>query len=193
MICRDPLLGLLREQGYNVVRMPRTGLSPLQILTCQGTDLQPLGEMKTLLESDEPPPAIVRDATFADFRGNVVRSGLVSAELGLGFLGNLLAALGGSNTGLESAARVAETIQYTFRDVRQDAVAIAELDSCLSRSKLRPGLPGLGRLLAQDAIYVTTATLKCRSLDLEIMSKSGQILAARHSCHPAANEGPRRD
>src|SRR5271166_2046381 len=177
MICRDPLLGLLRQQGYNVVRMPRTGLGPLQILTRQGTDLQPLGELKTLLESDEPPPAIVPDATFANFTGGVVRSGLVSAELGLGFLGNILAALGSSCTGLESVARVAETIQYTFHDVRQDAVAIAELDRYLGRAKLWPGVPGLGRLLTQDAIYVTTATLKCRSLDLEIVSKPGQILA----------------
>ena len=177
MICRDPLLGLLRQQGYNVVRLPRTGLNPLQVLARQGTNLQPLGVLSMLVESDELPPAIVPDTTVSNLGGNDLHSGSVSVDLGLGFLGNILAAIGSSNAGLESVACGADTLRYTFRDLRQDAVAIAELDRYLGRARVHPDARQMCRLLEQDAIYVTTTTLKCSTLNIEVVTKPGKSLA----------------
>ena len=49
MCCSDPLLKSLKQYGYNVVRLPRSGIRPLQILTRDGSDLDRLGELTTIL------------------------------------------------------------------------------------------------------------------------------------------------
>ena len=55
MWCSDPFLSVLKQYGYNVVRLPRTGIKPLQILMRAGSDLDRLGDLTTIML---PGPAI---------------------------------------------------------------------------------------------------------------------------------------
>jgi hypothetical protein len=58
MWCSDPTLNLLTAFGYNVIRLPKADVKPLQILTRRGKDLDRLGELTTLLQAGPhvPPP-----------------------------------------------------------------------------------------------------------------------------------------
>jgi len=57
--CEDPALTYLNRLGYNVIRLPRTGLMPLEVLGSEsGRAPEPLGRLDSVWESKLPVPAV---------------------------------------------------------------------------------------------------------------------------------------
>jgi len=67
----DPLISLLKSFGYNVVRLPRADISPLQVLTEKDKEFHMLGELETIFKAGPniDAPETKRDIAAAKVSG----------------------------------------------------------------------------------------------------------------------------
>lgn len=172
MNCRDPYLDALRSLGYNVVRLPRAEVAPLQLLARAGGTLDRIGELTTVIlpGGTVPPPPIAKDVPVASLAGT--RSGDLSLGVGLSLLGTVIGAMGGSRLGLDLAYKKARSVSFEFENVLEDSAAVATLDQYLTDADVSPFSTHVARLLEADRIFVTTATLKSRRLAVEAKSSA---------------------
>src|SRR5258708_17722923 len=126
--CNDPFLRSLKNFGYCAVRLPKADISPLQIYTKRGDDLERLGELTTLFQtgSNIMLPSIKKDILAAEISGK--RTSDLSINLGLLFLENILGAMGGLKFDLHTNYQQAANIAFGFHSILEDRIEIAELD-----------------------------------------------------------------
>src|SRR5262249_52769234 len=156
MWCHDPTLDLLTAYGYNVVRLPKADIRPLQILVRRGRELDRLGELTTLLRvgTNVPVPPIEQDVPAASISGQ--RTSDLKLGIGLSVLGNVLAAMGGSKLRLDVEYKQARTVAFEFPDVLEDKVEVAKLDQYLADADVDPFSRYVAELLEASELYVTT-------------------------------------
>jgi hypothetical protein len=178
MFCTDPLLGALKQYGYNVVRLPRADIRPLQILARRKTDLETYGSLATTLDpAATGVPTIAENVAVANIAGKQVRTGAIGAKLGVSMLGGVVSAMGGSPVGMDASYEQASTVEFEFQDVTEDSIEIAALDLYLSAAKVNPNARAVAQLLENDAICVITRTLKARTLKVDAKDSSNRALA----------------
>jgi len=166
MICGDPYLKELRSKGYNVVRLPKADIRPLQLLAKRGDTLDRIGELATVLPAGPIPlPPLTVDTPVASLSG--VHSGELSLGVGLSILGSIIGAMGGSKLGLDVAYQNARSVTFEFLDVLEDRVEVAKLDQYLAAADVSPFSSYVAKLLDADQLYVTTATIKSNKISVE--------------------------
>ena len=160
MSCGDPYIKELRSRGYNVVRLPKADIRPLQLLSKRGDTLDRIGELITVLPPTGPVPLppVKLDTPVAGLSGQ--RSGELSLGVGLSVLGSVIGAMGGSKLGLDLSYKNAKSVTFEFTDVLEDRVEIAALDQYLAVADVSPFSSFVGKLLEADQLYVTTAVVK---------------------------------
>lgn len=175
MWCKDPFLTLLKQFGYNVVRLPRTNIAPLHVLSRSGSNLDMLGDLSSILVGGTVPP-ITRDTQAATISGSNAKTGSMDAGVATGLLGGVIAAMGGSKVGIDGAYSKAKSITFEFLDVKQDAINITDLDKYLSAARPDPDSRSMATLLKSSGVYVLTATIKSKKLSVRAEDASGQSL-----------------
>lgn len=175
-MCRDRFINYLKEYGYNVVRLPKSDVRPLQILTRQGRDMDRLGDLITVLVPGENValPKVSENAHAANISGQ--RTSDLSLGIGLSILGSIIGAMGGSTLGLDAKYKEARSIMFEFHGVLEDRVEVAELDMFLGDADVSPFSRHVADLLEADQVYVTTATIKSTKFTVEAKSSSGTAL-----------------
>jgi len=176
--CKDPSLAALKSVGYNVVRLPRVDLLPTQLLVAQGDRLHRLGELRTVFvanpEVTDVPP-ISADQPGPNISGT--KSADVDIGTGLNILGGLISALGGSTLGLSLSYSRARSIQFEFTDTIENHTETAALDVFLASSKIHEYAVSARQMLDSDRVYVVTATLKSRSINVVAKDEHKNALA----------------
>ena len=167
MSCNDPYVKTLRDFGYNVIRLPRADVRPLQLLAKQGDSLNRIGELTTVLHAGAhvPLPKIVENTRVAAVSGG--RTGDLSLGIGVSVLGSVIGAMGGSKLGLDLKYQSAKSVAFEFPDVFEDRVEIALLDQFLADADVSPFAAHVGKLLDADQLFVTTAALKSTKVSVE--------------------------
>lgn len=170
--CNDQSMRYLKSFGYNVVRLPRADIRPLQILMKNGSSLEPLGDLAALLVAGmhKPLPNVYANVKTASISGQ--RTSDLSLDVGLDILGNIIGAMGGGRIGLKSQYSNARTIAFEFHDVLTDSVQIVELDQFLTDSGTDPFSTHLKSLLESDNIYIITSTIKSNELSVEASKRN---------------------
>jgi hypothetical protein len=176
-MCRDPFLSCLEAFGYCVVRLPRADLEPLQLLLRAGDDLERLGHLSSVLVPGPHVglPRVSRNRPAASISGR--RTGSLDVGVGLSLLGGVVAAMGGSQIGLDDTYRAAHTITFEFRDVMEDSVELVDLDQYLADARVNRQSAHVETLLDADRLYVTTAVVKSRSLTVEARDEDGTAVS----------------
>jgi hypothetical protein len=121
-ICIDSSTKFLKKLGYNVVRLPREGILPLQLIGVQNGDAQQLGGLDQLIMNGAGAgglPLIRTNEKAVDVNGQ--RSSDLSAALGLNILGAIIGSMGG-DLGIKTQYKAAKTITFEYTDVTGDAV-----------------------------------------------------------------------
>lgn len=174
-LCKDDAITYLNGLGYNVVRHPRAGVAPLQLLGRQQGEASILGSIERLFRApSRPAPAVTRDQPGADIEGR--RSSSLSAAIGLDLLGAFLGAVGGK-LGVRAAFDRARTITFEFRGVLVDSVMPLDLGDWM-----RGGEPDAGNLVLREYVlgngdlYVLTEVVKSRKLAVTATGKDGGTL-----------------
>jgi hypothetical protein len=170
MTCKDSSITYLKNAGYNVVRVPKADILPLQILINEKGIMKPLGELSTILKSPTNLPAIKMNTPLASISGT--KTSDLSLGVGISILGNIIGAMGGTKLGLDAKYEKARTISFEFEDVLEDSVSIALLDQYLGEADVDPRSRYVAELLEADEIYVTTATIKSQKFSIDGKQKN---------------------
>lgn len=176
MLCNDPYLKYLKSFGYNVIRLPKADVKPMQLLSRTGKDLNRLGDITTLLVTGENvvPPAIEENTKASNISGQ--RTGDLSFGVGLSIIGNIIGAMGGSKLGLESKYEQAKSVAFEFQDVFEDKIDVIKLDQYLADADVSPFSRYVSELLEADELFVTTAVIKGTELTVEAKESNGATI-----------------
>lgn len=189
MSCKDPAVERLNDLGYNMVKLPRAGIEPLDVLGRDGKTLNQLGSITEVWSSTQPAPVAGAPQAASAIEGS--RTSNLDINIGLKLLSSALAGLGAS-IGLPSLSagfQRAKRIQFQFTDVVSCAVTPFALGRYLSAGTLETSNPIVSRyfddgetdefilveVLKSNAISVTTTDERGASIDADIAALQGAL------------------
>jgi hypothetical protein len=175
-ICFDTSTKALKKLGYNVVRLPREGIAPLQLMGVQkGEALQLGGLDKLIVPGAATLPSIIPNEQAGGVNGQ--RSSDLSAAIGLNILGAIIGSMGG-NLGIKSQYKSAHTITFEYADVTGDAVAPLDVGEYLRKGVIDAENKIVEQyVLGNGRLYLITRTLKSKKFRVEAKSSGGDSVA----------------
>lgn len=157
--CKDPALTYLNKYGYNVVKLPRTGIEPLLVL---GRDkaLTPLGQLDTVWKAPTQPPTPGAPKKAVDIDGK--KSEKLDLSIGLKILANALAAFGATTPSLDFAYKAARKVEFTFTNTVSVGLDPFSVGEWLATGDLNLQNPFVARYFDDDSsrAYIVTEVLK---------------------------------
>jgi hypothetical protein len=172
-ICKDPQLTYLNKQGYNVVRLPRTGIEPLDVLGKDGKVIDRLGRLSQIWASTtpEPQPGAARSAANIDGK----KSDSLDLSIGLKILSNILGGMGAAIPQLDFAYKDVKKVQFTFTNVKVIAVDPFEVGRYLSSGDLDSHNPFVTHYFDDEDTdaFVITEVLKSNSITVAAQRDNG--------------------
>jgi hypothetical protein len=171
--CSDPFVNALKSAGYNMVRLPKADIQPMQLLYKNGDALERLGAVtKLLVEGGNiQVPAMTTGTRAANISGT--RTSEMKIGFGLSLLGTIIGAMGGATIGLETEYSRAKTAAFEFNDVLEDRIEVLDLDQYLGDADINPASVYVGKLLEADKLFITTAIIKSTKFTFEAKDASG--------------------
>ena len=173
-MCTDQSLTFLNGLGYNVVRHPREGLDPLDLL---GKDKQGLRRLGTLSElwigEGAKLPEVRKDLSATGISGQ--RSSKFDISLGVSLLERLIRGMGGEEAKLDASYGSASTLEFVYENVRAADVSPIGIGDYLANGKLARKNPILERYLFGEAddMFVVTNTIRSKSFGVVAYDKKG--------------------
>jgi hypothetical protein len=177
----DPFTRRVREvYRANVVRAPRAGVDPLDVLAVRKRYVEPRGRLATFIEDPgaiELPPMTIQPA--AGLSG--LRSARLDLNLALGIAATFLGALGVPAPGAElnlSLWGETNSIEFEVRDVKELSVDVGQLGRLLTGRRIVHSPASEIFFRDEDVrMLIITRTLISRQFALLSRAKSGQSAA----------------
>lgn len=167
----DPMLSLLKDFKYNVVRLPRTDIRPLQVLEKQGNSLAVLGDLSDFFDAGNvPAPQVGPDQQASFIEGK--RSNSLKLSVGLSLLGGIIGAMTGTQAKLGVGFEKASNIVFHFEDVKVNNVKPVDLSKFLLAASISPS--GFAQQIMDDELYVINSTIKSAKFTTEALNSSGK-------------------
>src|SRR6185369_6928488 len=132
-VCKDPSLTFLNQFGYNVIKLPRTGIEPMHVVGRDETT-QLLGPLSSVWKSTLPVPTPNAPRSAADVNGQ--RTDKIDLKFSLKILENALKAFGASVPSLGFAFKKARNISFEFTNVTSTTVEPFDAGNYLSAGDL---------------------------------------------------------
>lgn len=173
MACSDPSLNYLNGFGYNVIRLPRKGIEPLDVLG-RDQSLEKLGTLPDIVASPGAVPATQGPNQVADLNGK--KTADLDIAIGLRMLANALSGMAAAVglPSLKASFNTAKSVQFTFTNVQAFTVDPAKIGEYLAAGQLREN-PVLDRYFSTDETdeYVLFEVLKADSLAVSPKNEKG--------------------
>src|SRR5271168_2245921 len=161
----------LNKLGYNVVKLPRTGIEPMDVIG-RDTTMQWLGTIDTIWTSAVPKPLPSPPKAATAVNGQ--RTDALDLSVGLGILANTLAAFGASAPSLDVAYKSAHAVQFSFGDVTVTSVAPFVAGSYLAKGDLDTANPAVTNYFNGKATaYLIVEVLKSNSITVTATDSHG--------------------
>ncbi len=171
-ICKDPWKTYLNGLGFNVVRLPREGLNPLDLLGRQGGGTARVGTLDDIFDGSFELPPVRENQEAASFSGQQTEK--LSLGLGLNLLGSIIGAMGGQSLGLKAEYKKAKKVTFMFEQVLTDTAEAAEVGKSLATAELDAASPFVEEyILGNGRLFVLTSTLKARRIRVTTEGSSG--------------------
>jgi hypothetical protein len=168
----DPSITYLNTRGYNVVKVPRAGIEPLDVI---GVDDVPqwLGPLGLVWTSAAPPPVPSPPRPAATVIGQ--RTDRLDLAFGLKILAGALAAFGASVPSIDLAYRRARKVQFSFTNVTSTAVSPLEAGNYLSDGRLNGSNPVVQHYFLEDdaEAFLILEVLKSDSITVTATDEHG--------------------
>lgn len=176
MFCKDGLVKLLKSYGYNIVRLPRANVWPLQIIIKNSGSFNRLGDLSTVMMpgNNIPLPSISQDQEVSTISGK--STSRLKAGIGLTLLSDILGAMGGSQLGLGSQYEQAKFVSFEFHGVKENTVELTKLDQFLTDADINAFSKHVSKMMAADDIFLITEVLKSKKFSVESKNSSGTSL-----------------
>jgi hypothetical protein len=176
-VCWDQSTTFLKRIGYNVVRHPRAGIEPLQIIGIQRGEAVYQGSLAELVREPGPDnhPNIDRDIDAADINGQ--RSSDLKLGVGLNILKGVLAAFG-ADVGIDAAYQQARTVTFEYTGVKNDLVGAFSIGKFLRDAVIDSDNPVLQEyVLGNGKLYIIVKTAKTTRLTVDAKRSGGASVA----------------
>jgi hypothetical protein len=134
----DPSVTYLNQFGYNVVKLPRVGIEPMDVI---GVDVaaQWLGPLDLVWTSPVPAPAPSAPRQATSITGQ--KTDQLDLTFGLKILANALAAFGATIPSVDLAYHRARAVQFSYTNVTSTAVAPLAAGNYLAGGALNTSNP----------------------------------------------------
>jgi hypothetical protein len=172
MACGDKSTKFLKDLGFNVVKHPRKGIRPLELIGRQNGAVTRLGILQQLIKDSESPlPQVFEDEPAANINGQT--SSDLSIGIGINVLGAILSAMGG-NLGLNVSYTNAKKITFVYTDVLSDRVQPLDVGNFLRDGDVDAGNLILREyVLGHGELFLITETIKANKFSLNHETKNG--------------------
>jgi len=172
-MCKDPALTYLNRFGYNVVRLPKAELRPLELLGRHNGTVERLGRLEQLISvSGRPQPSIRWNQAVSSIEGQLTNQ--LDFSIAAKILSSFVQALGG-DVGVTGKLSQLRSLQILLSDVKSDRVDPALIGQYLDGVAIdtanplwAPYLRGEGRL------FVISEVLKTNQINLRVEEKQSQ-------------------
>jgi hypothetical protein len=175
MACKDPSITFLNKFGYNVVKLPRVGIEPLDVIGKDSTT-ERLGPLAAVWKSSIPVPVPGPPQIAVDVQGQ--QSDKLDLSIGLKVLANALQAFGATVPSLDFAFTNARKVAFTFTNVTSTSVSPFEAGNFLADGDLNSKNPIVERyFLDTDGngaqAYLIFDVLKSDSISVSATNDKG--------------------
>lgn len=169
---KDPSITFLNRFGYNVIRLPRTGIEPLDVIG-RDQSTQWLGPLSKVLTTAGPVPLPGPPHPAAAVNGQ--RTDAFELSLGLSILANTLAAFGASAPSLNTAFKNAHSVQFTYTNVTSTSVSPFDAGDYLLSGTLRTDNPVVKNYFGNEKTkaYLIIEVLKSDSITVTATDSHG--------------------
>ena len=170
MLCKDSSTDYLKNLGYNVVRHPRSGITPFGVIGRMGKAVNYLGHIQYLLA--DPPDSFpaINSVPAADVNGK--NSDALKLGVGLNILGNIIGAMGG-NLGVTTSYTDAERIQFKFVDVMEDSLPLLQFGSTIKDSTVDIDHPIIEPYIEDGELLMISSIIKSNKIKVEYQKDNG--------------------
>jgi len=179
-MCKDPVTDELNKRGYNMVKLPRVGIEPLDVLGRDGDSMEKLGSVAEVWTSTVPAPVPGAPAPAAGIGGQ--KTSDLDIGIGLKLLGNVLAGLGGgiSLPSLNTAFKRSKKVQFEFANVESTSVTPFALGKFLASGSLDTSNPFVTHYFGNDETqeYIIFDVLKSDTITVMSKNESGVAVDA---------------
>lgn len=169
---KDPSITFLNKFGYNVIKLPRTGIEPMDVI---GRDkvTQWLGPLSKVWTSTGPEPIPGPPHPASAVNGQ--RTDALDLSLGLSILANTLAAFGASAPSLNAAYKNAHSIQFAYTNVTSTSVSPFDAGNYLAQGTLRTDNPVVKNYFFNEdsKAYLIVEVLKADSITVTATDSHG--------------------
>jgi hypothetical protein len=173
----DQSITYLNALGYNVVKVPRAGIEPLDVI---GVDDVPqwLGPLGLVWTSAVPLPVPGPPRPAVAVTGQ--RTDRLDLGFGLKILASALAAFGATVPSIDVAYRRARKIQFSFTNVTTTAVTPLEAGNYLADGRLNSSNPVVQHYLLDDEAdaFLILEVLKSDSITVTATDEHGNEVGA---------------
>jgi hypothetical protein len=175
--CKDPALNYLGKQGYNVVRLPRAGIAPLDVLGRDRRTIERLGSLDRIWKSGQDAPGVSDPQPAANIDGR--KTSKLNLSIGLKFLSDVLGAMGAELPELGFAYKRAKTLQFTITNVHAVSIPPFQLGEFLAEGDLDTRNPFVSRYFVDEDTdaFVIFETLTSDAITVAAETSSGQEIS----------------
>jgi hypothetical protein len=174
--CSDPRLTYLNQLGYNVLKLPRAGVNPLEVLGRDDKSLDDLGSLSSIWTSKVPAPQPGDPLPATDINGQ--KTADLKLSVGLDILATVLQGMGVPAPKLSLAYSNATSVQFTLTDVQVVRVPPLDVGHYLSQGDLDTSNPFATYFQDHDKeAYVITEVLKSKTIRVAAKKDSGTSVA----------------
>ena len=169
--CTDPVVDYLARFGFNVIRLPRAGLAPGDVLAGKGPGLEHVGPIGGAWKSRRamPKPLDPVPATMLEGRGTAE----FDAGVGLSLLEQLLSPLGVSAPKLKAGLGSARSLSFGFVQPRIWGLELIALGDYLASGSLQDSNPVVAGFFKSDVpIHIITDLLTSSSMEVTVTKNS---------------------
>ena len=170
---KDPSVTYLNKFGYNVIKLPRVGIEPMDVVGKDETT-QWLGPLRSVWKSSisEPPSSAPKSAASV----NGQQTDKLNISFGLKILANALTAFGAAVPSLDVAYQRARSVTFAFTNVTSVGVPLLDAGNYLANGTLNTESPVVQHYFRNpDAqAYLITEVLKSDTITVTAQDDSGE-------------------
>jgi len=173
---KDPSITFLNRFGYNVVKLPRAGIEPMDVIGRDDTT-QWLGQLSSVWKSTTPPPVPTPPRNAGVVNGQ--KTDQLDLSFGLSILNNALAALGATMPSLDVAYRNARKVQFSYTNVTSTAVAPLDAGNYLASGTLNTSNPVVQHYFTGEdtQAFLIVEVLKSDAITVSASDEHGKEIA----------------
>lgn len=165
--CKDPAIDYLNELGYNTIRLPREGITPLTILLRNPkTSVSSIyGSVIEIITSNTLPlPKVFENLQAANISG--LKTNKLELKFGISILNDVLSALGSKSAGIESIFEKTSKIEFEYENVQYDTVMPASVTKFLKQVQPSIDEDLIPQFNEQGKAYIIIDVLKSNSFSI---------------------------